>query len=117
MCTQDFDRDENESCYSLPKADLLLEPPSVDRLTRFEATPAGIPAVTGAWQPALDFGPSDGRAALLGTTGTALGRTGILGAGAANADARHSVPIAGDPGHAAAAELPVSRPTRHGGPS
>lgn len=100
-CTQDFNGGGNESCYSFPKADLLAATPTAANLTRFEATPAGLPAVTGSWQPAVDFGASDGRAALLGSTGTALRRTSIVGAGAAGATLTASVPITGDPGHAA----------------
>lgn len=99
-CTQDFNGPGNESCYSIPKADIIASPPTVANLTRFEATPAGLPAVSGSWQPALDFGASDGRAALLGSTGTALRRTSILGAGAAGATLAADVAIAGDPGHA-----------------
>lgn len=100
-CTQDFNGGGNESCYSFPKADLLLAAPSAANLTRFEATPAGLPAVSGSWQPAIDFGGSDGRAAVLGSTGTALRRTSILGAGAAGATLAADVGITGDPGHAA----------------
>ncbi len=103
-CTQDFNGGGNESCYSFPKADLLLAAPSVANLTRFEATPAGLPAVSGSWQPAVDFGPSDGaptRAAVLGSTGAALRRTSILGAEAAGATLAADVAIGGDPGHAA----------------
>ena len=99
MCTQDFGDGGNESCYSIPKADLLLSPPSVANLTRFEATPAGLDPVSGAWQPALDFGASDGRAALIGSDGANLLRTDILGAGAAGATLGTAVGIAGDPGH------------------
>ncbi|MGH3362840.1 MAG: hypothetical protein ACRDOM_10330, partial [Nocardioides sp.] len=99
-CTQDFQGGGNESCYSLPKADLLQAAPTAANLTRFEATPAGLPATSGSWQPALDFGLSDGRAAILGSTGTALQRTDIFGAAGAGATLGTSVPIAGDPGHA-----------------
>jgi hypothetical protein len=103
ICTNDFTSVTNDdSCYSIPKADLLLAAPSIANLTRFEATPAGLPAVTGSLQPSLDFGASDGRAALLGSTGTALVRTSILGAGGAGATLAAAVPITGDPGHAAA---------------
>ncbi|HEX6597104.1 MAG TPA: hypothetical protein VF045_09225, partial [Acidimicrobiales bacterium] len=100
-CTQDFDGGGNETCYSFPKADLLLAAPTAANLTRFEATPAGLPAINGSWQPAIDFGASDGRAAVLGSTGTALRRTSILGAGGAGATLAADVAIAGDPGHAA----------------
>jgi len=99
-CTQDFDGGGNESCYSIPKADLLLAAPSIANMTRFEATPAGLPAVNGSIQAALDFGASVGRAPLLGTNGGALVRSSILGAGAAGATLGAIVGITGDPGHA-----------------
>jgi uncharacterized repeat protein (TIGR01451 family) len=101
ICTQDFAGtiNVNESCYSIPKADLLLATPSIANMTRFEATPAGLPRVNGSIQPALDFGPTDGRAALLGSTGTALRRSNIFGAGFAGAMLGTPVPITGDPGH------------------
>lgn len=101
ICTQDFDGGGNESCYSIPKADLLLPAPSVANLTRFEATPAGLPAINGSWQAAVNFGLSAGRAPVLGSTGTALQRTNIFGSAAAGAFLGAAVPIAGDPGHAA----------------
>ena len=107
-CTQDFDSAGNgagESCYTIPKADLLLASPSNARFRRFEATPPGLPAVAGSWQPALDFGLSDGRAALLGSTGTALRRTDILGGGGNNPTLGTDVAIAADPGHADAPDL------------
>ena len=100
-CTQDFDGGGNESCYSIPKADLLLAVPTAANLTRFEATPAGLPAVTGSWQPAVNRGLSIGRAPILGSNGTALRRTNIFGATAAGATLGAAVAIAGDPGHAA----------------
>lgn len=100
-CTQDFDGGGNESCYSIPKADLLLAAPTAANLTRFEATPAGLPAVTGSWQPSVNRGLSIGRAPLLGSTGGALRRTNIFGATAAGATLGTAVPIAGDPGHTA----------------
>lgn len=100
-CTQDFGNGGAETCYSFPKADLLLAAPTAANVTRFEATPAGLPAISGSWQPAIDFGPSDGRAAVLGSTGTALRRTSILGAGGAGATLAAAVAITGDPGHAA----------------
>jgi uncharacterized repeat protein (TIGR01451 family) len=102
-CTQDFDGGGNESCYSIPKADLLQPVPTAANLTRFEATPAGLPAVTGSWQPAVNRGLSIGRAPLLGSTGTALRRTSIFGATAAGATLGADVAIAGDPGHVAPA--------------
>jgi uncharacterized repeat protein (TIGR01451 family) len=100
-CTQDFGGGGNETCYSLPKADLVLATPSAANLTRFQATPAGLPATAGSWQPAVDFGLSDGRAAVLGTTGTTLQRTDIFGAAGPAATLGTAVAIAGDPGHTA----------------
>ena len=99
-CTQDFDGGGNESCYSIPKADLLLPVPTAANLTRFEATPAGLPAISGSWQPAVNRGLSIGRAPLLGSTGGALRRTNIFGATAGGATLGADVAIAGDPGHA-----------------
>jgi hypothetical protein len=97
ICTNDFPGGI-ESCYSIPKADLLLATPSAARLTRFEATPAGLPSVIGSIQPALDFGPSDGRAALVGVSfGGTLVRGNILGAGGAGASLGTVVNIAGAP--------------------
>lgn len=103
LCTQDFGfgGGTNESCYSIPKADLLAATPTAANLTRFEATPAGLPTVTGSIQPALDFGLSDGRAALLGSTGSALTRTDVFGAAGPGATLGTPVAITGDPGHAA----------------
>ena len=101
ICTQDFDGPGNESCYSIPKADLLLAAPTAANLTRFEATPAGLAAIAGSWQPAVNRGLSNGRAPLLGSTGTALQRTDIFGATAGGATLGAAVAIAGDPGHAA----------------
>lgn len=99
-CTQDFGGGGNETCYSIPKADLLQAAPSGTRFTRFQASPAGLPDVSGSWQPSIDFGLSDGREALLGSTGTALRRTDIIGAGGNNAVMGTDVAITGDPGHA-----------------
>jgi uncharacterized repeat protein (TIGR01451 family) len=100
MCTQDFGVGVDESCYSIPKADLLAANPSI-AMTRFEATPPGLPVVDGSIQPALDFGPSDRRAALLGAAAGALVRSDILGADAAGATLGTISSITGDPGHAA----------------
>ncbi len=80
ICTNDFGSFGNDSCYSIPKADLLLAAPSIARMTRFEATPPNLPSVIGSIQPALDFGPSDGRAALIGVSGGSLVRGNILNA-------------------------------------
>lgn len=102
ICTQDFGGGGNESCYSIPKADILAAAPTAANITRFEATPAGLPGVNGAWQAALDFGASDMRAALLGSTGGMLIRTDILNADTAAASLGASRAITGDPGHAPA---------------
>lgn len=99
-CTQDFRPGDDESCFSVPKADLLQATPSVARLSRFEATPAGLPSINGSWQPAVDYGLSDGRAAVLASNGTQLRRTNIFGGAGANATLGTSVAITGDPGHA-----------------
>lgn len=101
ICTQDFGDGGNESCYSIPKADLLQAVPTVANMTRFEATPANLPVVGGSIQPAVDFGPSDGRAALLGVNGGSLVRGDIIGANAAGATLGPISGITGDPGHAA----------------
>jgi hypothetical protein len=99
-CTQDFGPGTGaESCYSIPKADLLLAVPSAANLARFEETPPGLPPVSGSWQPALDFGVDDGRAALLGVEGGALVRTDIHGAGTNAASLGVPTGITGDPGH------------------
>lgn len=100
ICTQDFPSGA-ESCYSIPKADLLLATPTAANLSRFESSPAGLPGTSGSWQPAVNFGLSNGRAPLLGSTGSALQRTDIFGATAGGATLGTAVPIAGDPGHAA----------------
>jgi len=98
ICTNDFGGPGNESCYSIPKADILQATPTISRLTRFEATPAGLPSVDGSIQPALDFGPSDGRAALVGVSfGGTLVRGDILGAGGAGASLGTVVNIVGAP--------------------
>ncbi len=103
ICTNDFLNGTNnaESCYSIPKADIVQAAPSATNLSRFEANAAGLPAVDGAIQPALDFGASDGRAAILGAGGGLLRRSDILGAGAAGATLGAVVGITGDPGHVA----------------
>ena len=98
ICTNDFGSFGNDSCYSIPKSDLLQAAPSIARLTRFEATPPGMPEGTGSVQPALDFGPSDGRAALLGVSfGGRLIRSNIFGAGGAGASLGTVTNVAGAP--------------------
>ncbi|MBI5547955.1 MAG: DUF11 domain-containing protein [Deltaproteobacteria bacterium] len=103
ICTQDFQiggNGTNESCYSIPKADLLLATPSIANITRFEGTPAGLPTVNGSIQAALNFGLSKGRTALLGSTGTALARSNIFGGAGPGATLPAApVGIIGDPGH------------------
>ena len=101
ICTQDFSippGNTDESCYSIPKADLLAAVPTVANMTRFEATPAGLPTVDGSIQVALDFGLTDGRAPLLGTSGGALRRSDIFGAQTPTATLGAIVPVIGDPG-------------------
>lgn len=98
ICTNDFGGIGNESCYSIPKADLLSATPSIARMTRFEATPAGMPEVFGSVQPALDFGPSDGRAALLGVSfGGQLVRGNIFGTDGAGASLGTVINVSGAP--------------------
>jgi hypothetical protein len=117
ICTQDFDTGSGgggvESCYSIPKASLLQNPPSNANMTRFEASPAGLPGVAGSLQPALDFGVSVGRTPLLGVSGGGLVRSSILGSGAAGATLSAVVGIAGAPPHAnpPAARQPTPGPT------
>jgi hypothetical protein len=113
MCTNDFDGGGNESCYSIPKADLLLSPPSIANMTRFEATPPGLPSVDGSIQAALSFEPSNGATPLLGASGGNLTRSNIFGAGAAGATLGTVTGLTGDPGHSAApaARQPTPGPT------
>jgi uncharacterized repeat protein (TIGR01451 family) len=104
-CTQDFDSGNGgggvESCYTIPKADILLPVPSVANMTRFESNPPNLPPVSGSIQPALSYEPvSDGTTPLLGVNGGFLVRGEVVGAGAAGAALLPPVGIAGDPGHA-----------------
>jgi uncharacterized repeat protein (TIGR01451 family) len=116
ICTQDFAFDatgtNGESCYSIPKADLLQAAPTVANMTRFEATPAGLPVVTGSIQPSLDFGLTDGRAPLFGAQGGALVRSDIFGAQTATATLGTVIGVIGDPGHATP---PAARQPNPGG--
>ena len=79
------------SLYSIPKADLVAAVPSIANLTRIENQPTGtLPFRT---QPAVDFGPSDGRGAMLAANfagGTTLQRLDVLGGGTANCNADRS---------------------------
>ena len=104
-CTQDFDSGNGgggvESCYTIPKADLLLAAPSVANMTRFESNPPNLPSVNGSIQPAVSFEPAaDGITPLLGANAGSLIRGDVTGAGAAGAALAATGGIAGDPGHA-----------------
>jgi hypothetical protein len=70
----------NTSLYVIPKADLLAATPSIANLTRIENQTTGtLPFRT---QVAVDFGPSDGRAALLRASdsgGATLERLNVSG--------------------------------------
>ena len=103
-CTQDIDSGNGgggvESCYTIPKADILLAVPSVANMTRFESNPPNLPPVDGSIQPALSFEPAaDGVTPLLGASGGFLVRGDIVGAGAPGAGLAPVTGIAGDPGH------------------
>ncbi len=79
LATNNFGAGFSVSIYSIPKADLLLPVPTLANLTRFEFLNAG--QFGNSIQAALDFGPSDGRAAILSAPGgNSLIRTNILGA-------------------------------------
>jgi hypothetical protein len=80
---------------SIPKADLLLPMPTVANRTSFEI--AGISARGFAPQPAVDYGPSDGRGTILAVDAELFGllnRTSVLGAGGAGAVLSSSTNIA-----------------------
>jgi hypothetical protein len=81
-------------------------------MTRFESNPAGLPSVSGSIQAAVNFGPSNGRTALMGVNGGLLTRSNIFGASGPGAALGTVVGIAGDPGHAAppAARQPTPGP-------
>jgi hypothetical protein len=114
ICTNDFGQGKNNSCYSIPKADLLLAPPSIANMTRFEGSPPGLPVVDGSPQVALNFGPSNGVAPVLGARNGALQRSNIFGsAGPAPPFLGAVTGVTGDPGHAAApaARQPLPGPT------
>ena len=78
------------SVYSIPKADLLLAAPTITNMSRFENQ--SVNGLGASVQPVVDFGPSDGRAALVATfNGNFLGdgflkRSDILNAGTATAN-------------------------------
>lgn len=71
---------------SIPKSDLLSATPTIDNRTTFEL--AGIAERGFSLQPVVDFGPSDGRAAILAVDDRfsfLLRRSDILGADASGA--------------------------------
>ncbi|HID22002.1 MAG TPA: hypothetical protein EYP14_06330, partial [Planctomycetaceae bacterium] len=77
---------------TIPKADLLAATPTVANATLIE----NQVAIGFSPHPAVDFGPSDGRAPLLSADpngGNTLTRTDVLGAGAANATLSASTTI------------------------
>jgi len=103
-CTQDINSGSGgggvESCFTIPKADVLLPVPSVANMTRFESNPPNLPPVNGSIQPALSFEPAaDGVTPLLGAIDGMIVRGDILGAGAAGATLAPTGGITGDPGH------------------
>jgi len=116
-CTQDIDSGNGgggvESCYTIPKADVLAAIPSVANMTRFESNPANLPPVSGSIQPALSYeAVADGITPLLGVNGGFIVRGDIMGAGAPGATLAPTGGIAGDPGHAnpPAARQPAADP-------
>lgn len=78
---------DSVSVFSLPKTDLLAPTPSTLNLSRFDAIDAGEYGIS--IQPIVNFGPSIGRAPLLGTSvanvDTVLLRSSLIGTGAAGA--------------------------------
>ncbi len=83
------------SIFSIPKADLLLPIPSVANISRFEGLNPGL--FGDSIQASLDFGPSDGRAALLSVGNGNLIRSTIVGAGGPGATLQAPTPIAVNP--------------------
>lgn len=85
---------QSVSIFSFPKSDLLTATPTIANRTTFLEESASTRGF--AIQPAVDFGASDGRAALLATASAAnrFNRTNIFGAGAAGATLSASVNIA-----------------------
>lgn len=77
ISTNNFDAQFDVSVFSLPKTDLVAG--SIANLTRFEALNAGT--YGSAIQPAVDFGPDDGRGVVLSASGSGrITRFDILGA-------------------------------------
>lgn len=82
VTTNDFGAGFSVSVFSIPKADLFgAGAPSIARMTRIQGLAAGTAGT--ALQAALDFGPSDGRTAILAVDDTlassgTIFRTNIL---------------------------------------
>ncbi len=89
VSTNDFGAGFSVSVFSIPKADLFgAGAPSIARMTRIQGLAAGTAGT--ALQAALDFGPSDGRTAILAVndglpSSNTVFRTNILGGTAAGA--------------------------------
>ncbi len=100
ISTNNFGPVFDVAIFSIPKADLLLDTPTAANLTQFEAE---NPAIRGtSIQPAVDFGAPDGSASLLGTSGSTVIRTDVLGAGGPGATLTASANVVGAPAFAAA---------------
>ncbi len=95
LATNNFGVGFDVSIFSIPKADLLLPVPSVANISRFENLNAN--QFGDSIQAALDFGSSDGRAALLSVGNGNLIRTNLVGAGGPGATLQAPTPIAVNP--------------------
>ncbi len=95
LATNNFGAGFDVSIFSIPKSDLLLPIPSVANISRFENLNSGL--FGDSIQASLDFGASDGRAALLSVGNGNLIRTNILGAGGPGATLQAPTPIAVNP--------------------
>jgi hypothetical protein len=114
VCTNDlqgegFEFPGTKSCYSIPKADVLLEAPSLANLGRFEEryapgeAPLGFDGLWASLQPASDFsGTRTGRMPLLAANGLVLGtlaRGDVYGGAEAGAALGDLYSLEGDPGY------------------
>ncbi len=114
VCTNDLQSGGLEfpgtkSCYSIPKADVLLPDPSLANLTRFEElfapgqAPPEFEGLWGSFQPASDFsGTRTGRMPLLTANGLFSGylaRGDVYGGAEAGAALGDVYTLAGDPGY------------------
>ena len=114
VCTNDllsggFEFPGTKSCYSIPKADVLLDAPSLANLTRLEElfapgeAPPEFQGLWGSFQPASDFsGTRTGRMPLLTANGLTLGhlaRGDLYGGGEAGAALGDFYSLEGDPGY------------------